>query len=79
MIQGKYRKHTLSHLRSNNAESANIGQDFHGKVAVGHATINLQVLELSPRVTVHAFDDSAGLEGICLKGSPSDVGGVGVL
>jgi hypothetical protein len=73
------REYTLSHFRSDDAESTDIGQDFHGQVAVGHATVDLQVLEIGSRVAPHALDDSTSLESVGLESCASNVGGIGIL
>ena len=57
-------EHILSHLGADDIEASNVGENLHGKVAVGHSTINLEVLQVSSRIELHAFDNSASLESV---------------
>lgn len=69
---------SLSHLRTDDAETANVSKDAHCNIAVGHASIDLQMLEVGPRVQLHALDHGTSLESVGLQSSTCDMGRVGV-
>ena len=77
--KGKKRKEdALSHLGADDGEAADVGEDLHDLVAVGHAAVDHEVLEVRLGVELHALEDRAGLEGVRLERRERDVRGGGV-
>lgn len=63
----------LSHLGSDNAETSDVGKNTHGQVTICHAAINIQMLEVSAGIKLHALDDRTRLERICLQRCTSNM------
>jgi len=61
-------KNVLSHLGTDDAKSSNISQYTHRKIAIRHPSIDLEMLQIRPRVQFHALNDGTGLESVRLKG-----------
>lgn len=50
MVDDASARSLLSHLRSDDTETSDIGQNTHNKVSVRHAAIDFQMLQIRSRV-----------------------------
>lgn len=76
--QGGAERGALSHFRPNDVETAEVGEDGHALVAIGHAAVNLEVEEIRLGVELHALDDGPRLEGVGLERRTRNVSRRGV-
>ena len=65
----------LAHLGADDGEAADVREDLHDHVAVGHPAVDLEVLELGLGVELHRLEDRARLEGVRLERRERDVRG----
>ena len=70
--------HALAHLGPDDGEAADVREDLHRGVAVRHAAVDHEVLEVLLRVELHALEDLARLERVCFERRPADVARGGV-
>ena len=67
--------YALPHLRSDDVGAGKVGDDGHDHVAVRHAAVDFELLELDAGVVRHALHDGARHERVRLKGGARDVSG----
>ena len=75
---GGKKSNALAHLRADDGEAADVREDLHDHVAVGHPAVDLEVFEVGRGVELHALEDLARLEGVRLEGGKCDMGRRGV-
>lgn len=63
---GTQQEDVLSHLGPDDGEPAEVSEDTHDLVAVGHTAVNFEVLQVCVRVELHALENRARLERVRL-------------